>query len=152
MVRRALRAALRMEEGWGPPTAFRNALLEASRASDANQALHLFYRGEWPRARIAALALLVCAAAEARDSVALDIVQQSARELALLASAVRSQLWNPGDQVEVAYVGGAFRGRLLLERFRQLVERQDGNRCGPPRRDPAEGALLEAYRAAGLTH
>ena len=175
MVRHALRAALRMEEGWGPPTALRNALLEATGARDANQALHRFYSGpcpprerqspdwrfsgrqsgdrspQWPRERIAALAPLVDAAAEAGDSVALDILQQSARELALLAAAVRSQLWNPGDQVEVAYVGGAFRSPLLLERFQLLVEMENGNRCGPPLRDPAEGALLEAYRAAGLT-
>ena len=152
MVRRALRAALRMEEGWGPPTALREAVLEASGASDANQALHLFYGAQWPRERMAALAPLVDATAEAGDSVAVDIIHQSARDLALLAAAVRSQLWNPGDEVEVAYVGGAFRSRLLLERFRRLVESEDGNRCPPPRRDPAEGALQEAYRAAGLIH
>ena len=151
MVRRALRAALRMEEGWGPPTALRGALLEASGAHDANQALHRFYSGQWPRARIASLAPLVDAAATAHDAVAVEIVDQSARELALLAAAVRSQLWKPGDPVEVAYVGGAFRCPPLLERFRLLVELEDGNRCGPPRRDPAEGALLEAWRAAGLT-
>ena len=40
--------------------------------------------------------------------------------------------------------------RLLRERFRALVELENGNHCGPPRHGPAEGALLEAYRAAGL--
>ena len=152
MVRRALRAALRMEEGWGPPTALRAALLEATGARDANQALHLFYGGQWPRARIASLAPLVDAAAQAGDEVAVEIVQQSARELALIAAAVRAQLWRPANPVEVAYVGGAFRCPPLLERFRLLVEREEGNHCGPPRRGPAEGALLEAYRAAGLAH
>ena len=38
----------------------------------------------------------------------------------------------------------------LLERFRTLIELEPGNRCGPPRYGPAEGALLEAYRAVGL--
>jgi N-acetylglucosamine kinase-like BadF-type ATPase len=150
MVRRALRAALRMEEGWGPPTALRVALLEASGARDANQALHRFYDGQWTHARIASLAPLVDAAARAGDGVALEIVRQSAKELALLASAVRGQLWKPGDRVEVAYVGGAFGSPLLLERFKLLVEKEDGNRCAAPLRDPAEGALLEACRAAGL--
>jgi N-acetylglucosamine kinase-like BadF-type ATPase len=150
MVRRALRAALRMEEGWGPPTALRQALIEASGARDANQALHLFYNGQWPRARIASLAPLVDAAAQAGDAVALGTVRQSAQELALLAAAVRRQLWKPGDPVEVAYVGGAFGSPLLLERFNLLVEMEDGNRCAAPLRDPAEGALLEACRAAGL--
>ena len=150
MVRRALRAALRMEEGWGPPTALRQALIEASGARDANQALHLFYSGQWPRARIASLAPQVDAAAQAGDAVALETVRQSAQELALLAAAVRGQLWKPGDPVEVAYVGGAFGSPLLLERFNLLVEMEDGNRCAAPLRDPAEGALLEACRAAGL--
>jgi N-acetylglucosamine kinase-like BadF-type ATPase len=94
----------------------------------------------------------VDAAAQAGDGVALHILHQSAQELALLAGAVRGQLWEPADRVEVAYVGGAFRSSLLLERFRLLVEREDGDRCRAPRRKPAEGALIEAYRAAGLAH
>jgi len=39
---------------------------------------------------------------------------------------------------------------MLLERFRQLVELEEGSRAAPPRYEPAAGALLEAYRAAGL--
>ena len=39
---------------------------------------------------------------------------------------------------------------MLLERFRQLVEREEGSRAALPRYEPAVGALLEAYRAAGL--
>jgi hypothetical protein len=38
----------------------------------------------------------------------------------------------------------------LLENFRTLVELQEGVRCAPPLRGPAEGALAEAYRSAGL--
>jgi hypothetical protein len=68
----------------------------------------------------------------------------------LLVAAVRSQLWKPGDAVDVAYIGGVFQSRTLLERFRGLVELEPGNRCGPPRHSPALGALLEAYRAVGL--
>jgi hypothetical protein len=68
----------------------------------------------------------------------------------MLVAAVRSQLWKPGDAVEVAYIGGVFQSRTLLERFRLLIELEPGNRCGPPRYGPAEGALLEAYRAVGL--
>jgi hypothetical protein len=52
--------------------------------------------------------------------------------------------------VEVAYIGGVFHSRTVLEHFRILVELEPGNRCEPPRHGPAEGALLEAYRAAGL--
>jgi N-acetylglucosamine kinase-like BadF-type ATPase len=150
IVRQATRAALRMEEGWGPPTSLRGALLEATGAKTANQALHDFYSSAWPRSRIATLAPLVDAAAVNGDGVALQILDCAAQDLALLAAAVRGQLWAPGDEVEVAYVGGVFQGGRLRERFRMLVEFELGNRCHPPIHGPAEGALLEAYRSEGL--
>jgi N-acetylglucosamine kinase-like BadF-type ATPase len=149
IVRQAMRAALRMEEGWGPPTTLRAALLEAAGARDANDALHRFYTDEWPRSRVAALAPLVDAAAADSDAAARGILNNAAQELAWLAGAVRGQLWEPGKPVEVAYAGGAFRSAMLLDRFQTLVGLEGGNRCAPPRRDPAEGALLEALRAAG---
>ena len=68
----------------------------------------------------------------------------------MLAGAVRGELWSPGSAVEVAYIGGVFQSGILLEKFKTLVELQDGVRCGPPRRGPAEGALREAYRSVGL--
>lgn len=150
MVRQAVRAALRMEEGWGPQTALRAALLEATGSASANQMLHRFYAPEWERSRAAALAPLVDRAASEADGVALHIVNQAAQELAQLAAAVRGQLWKPGDAVEMAYSGGVFESRMLLERFRMLVEMEAGNRLGPPQQPPHLGALLEAYRAAGM--
>jgi N-acetylglucosamine kinase-like BadF-type ATPase len=150
IARQAARAGLRMEEGWGPPTALRQALLEATASVDSNEMLHRFYKPEWPRDRVASLAPLVDAAAGAADPVALEILSSAAQQLALLAGSVRAQLWEPGQAVEVAYCGGVYRSARLLERFRLLIELESGNRCIEPRRSPAEGALREAYRAAGL--
>ena len=151
IVRQALRAAVRMEEGWGPPTALRESLLGATGSSDANQVLHRFYSDEWPRSRVATLAPLVDRAAAEGDTVATGILNGAAMQLAMLAAAVRGQLWNPGDAADVAYIGGVFQSQFLLERFRFLVEVEEGNRVGPPLYGPAEGALLEAYRAAGVS-
>jgi len=150
IVRQALRAALRMEEGWGPPTTLRQALLEATGERSANDVLHLFYTSEWPRSRVAGLAPLADAAASEGDAAATGLLNRAAVELAMLVAAVRSQLWKPGETVEVAYIGGVFHSRAVVDHFRLLVELEPGNRCGPPRHGPAEGALLEAYRAAGL--
>jgi len=150
IVRQAARAVLRLEEGWGPPTALRDKLLAATGSETANQMLHRFYTDEWPRSRVAALARIVDAAAAESDAVALEILRAAAQHLAVLAGAVREELWSPGAPVEIAYIGGVFHSRILLESFRRLVERQDGVRCGAPRRSPAEGALREAYRSAGL--
>jgi N-acetylglucosamine kinase-like BadF-type ATPase len=151
IARQALRAALRAEEGWGPPTALAHALLDATGSADANGALHLFYTPDWPRSRMATLAPLVDAAAMAGDAVARDILHNAAQQLAVLTSSVRDQLWGAGERARVAWIGGVFRSRMLLERYRSLTELEDGNLTGPPRYDPATGALIEAYRAAGLS-
>jgi len=150
IARQAARAALRLEEGWGPPTVLRETLLGATGSESANQMLHRFYTGEWPRSRVATLAILVDLAAVAGDAVALRILRGAARQLAKLAGAVREELWAPAAQLEIAYAGGVFRSGTLLETFRMLVEAREGVRCVPPRRGPAEGALREAYRSAGL--
>ena len=151
IARQALRAVLRMEEGWGPSTSLRDALLEATGSHTANEMLHLFYTTDWPRSRVARLAPLVDGAASQGDAVASGILNQAAQALALLATAVRSQLWQAGEPVEVAAVGGVFESQVVRERFRLLVELSEGNRCVAPRHGPAEGALLEAYRAAGIS-
>ena len=150
IARQALRAALRAEEGWGPPTALLRVLIEATGSADANAALHRFYTPEWPRSRVATLAPLVDDAAMAGDAVARDILHNAAQQLAVLTSSVRRQLWIAGESARVAWTGGVFGSRILLERYRYLVELEDGNHTGPPEYNPAAGALIEAYRAAGL--
>ena len=150
IARQALRAALRQEEGWGPPTALYPMLLAATDSQSANEVLHRFYTDEWPRARVAKLAALVDAAVSEGDAAARAILLASAQQLAALAACVRQNLWQPGETVPVAYIGGVFRGNTLRERFRMLVELEEGSRCGPPVYGPAAGALLEAYRTAGL--
>lgn len=151
LARQALRAALRFEEGWGPKTALRAALLEAAGARDADDLLHRFYTDEYPRARVAALASLVDEVALAGDPVASDILHALAQTLATLAGAVRGQLFQPGELVSVSYIGGVFRSGMVRERFRLLVELEDGNRVAAPVYGPAAGALIEAYRIAGIS-
>ena len=147
IARQATRAVLRADEGWGPGTRLREILLEATGTSSANELLHLFYTDEWPRSRVARLARLVDAAAADSEPVALEIIYGAAQQLALQAAAVRNQLWQEGEPVRVAYIGGVFESTLLRARFQTLVELHDGVTCGPPLRGPAEGALLEAVRS-----
>jgi N-acetylglucosamine kinase-like BadF-type ATPase len=145
LARQALRAALRMEEGWGPATMLRQMLLDITGAADANDLLHRFYTPEFPRPRIARLSRLVDDAAKLGDEVARELLNRAADDLTQLALAIRSQLFSADDAVIVAYVGGVFRSETLLKRFEQ------GNQhLRPPRYGPAAGALIEAYAAAGL--
>ncbi len=150
IVRQAVRAALRFEEGWGPETALHRVLVAETGARDANDLMHRLYTEEWPRPRASLLAATVDGAALGGDPVAREILLNAAQQLATLAMSVRRRLFQPGETVTVCYIGGVFRSRILLERFRQLAELEDGSRVAAPLYDPAAGALLEAYRAAGL--
>ncbi|MEX2300419.1 MAG: BadF/BadG/BcrA/BcrD ATPase family protein [Bryobacterales bacterium] len=149
LTRNALRAALREEEGWGPPTRLRAALLEAGGAADVNDLLHRFYTDEFPRQRVAALAPLVDQIAESGDVVAKQVLLEAGRSLADYGAAVRRQLFEPSEAVQVVQVGGAFNSRFVQEGFRAVLE---GSCTGivAPRFDPAAGALLWAYALAGV--
>jgi N-acetylglucosamine kinase-like BadF-type ATPase len=150
VVRQALRAVLRHEEGWGAPTVLRDLLLAASGASDANDLLHRYYTDEFPRERVAAFAPLVDQAAASGDAIAQDILKGSAQAIAMLVAAVRVQLFQPQETVLVSYAGGVFRSGVVKARFRMLVELEKANQVAEPRYSPAPGALLEAYRIAGF--
>lgn len=151
LTRQALRAILRHEEGWGPPTVLRDLLLEETGAVDANDLLHRFYTTDFPRPQIASYSKLIDKAANDGDAVARSILLNAAQQLAAATSAVRSQLFESEERASVAYIGGVYRSALLLERFRMLVELEDGNELIAPRFGPATGALIEAYAAAGIT-
>jgi N-acetylglucosamine kinase-like BadF-type ATPase len=151
IVRQALRAALRYEEGWGPKTLLKAALLDHAGAANANALLHSFYTTDWPRARIAAMAPIVTQLADAGDPVALGILDQSAQNLASFALAVYSQLWQSGNAVRFSFVGGVFQSKLLVEGFRSKIESQPGCQTLAPLLGSAAGALLEAYRAVSIS-
>jgi N-acetylglucosamine kinase-like BadF-type ATPase len=150
LVRQALRAALRHEEGWGPKTAMREALLSSAGATSANDLLHRFYTDEYPRERVAAFSKLVDRVAREGDLVAREILAGAAQQLATLATAVRAQLFDAGAPCCISYIGGVFRSEILRERYRMLMELDEGNRVAEPMYGPSAGALIEAYRAAGL--
>lgn len=150
IARQALRAVLRYEEGWGPATALGRLLLDVTGDANANDLMHRLYTQEWPRPRVASLAKLVDRAAVEGDAVARDILSNAAQQLAMLSVSVRQRLFRPGEPAIMCFSGGVFRSRMLLERYRQLVELEEGSRCERPRYDAAAGALLEAYRAGGL--
>jgi N-acetylglucosamine kinase-like BadF-type ATPase len=155
LVRQALRAALREEEGWGSKTALRDALVSSAGATSANDVLHRFYTDTYPRERVAAFSKLVDRIARDGDAQAREILLAAAQQLATLASAVRAQIFKTtGDKTapcRISYLGGVFRSEILLDRYRMLMELEEGNRVAEPVYGPAAGALIEAYRAAGLT-
>jgi len=150
IVRQAVRASLRAEEGWGPPTSLRARLLEATGEKLADGLLHQLYGSAYPRATVARMAPLVDEAAIEGDAVAREILSGAAQALASYTAAVRQQLFAPGEAVAIAGIGGVFGSRLLCETYRILVQLEEGCVLREPRYAPAVGALIEAWRAEGL--
>ena len=99
--------------------------------------MHRFYTTDFPRHRIASYSKLVDEAALCGDATARNILLNAAQQLATFTSAARSQLFGNAEMAQVAPVGGVFRSGLLRERFRLLVELEDGNRVVEPRYGPA---------------
>jgi N-acetylglucosamine kinase-like BadF-type ATPase len=151
IVRQGLRAALRHEEGWGPATALREAFLAKTGEKDVNAVLHAFYTAAWPRSRVAALAPLVSSLAEAGDAASRHVLEQAAHSLASFALAVKTELWGIDSAVRFSYIGGVFRSEPLLSYFRSHIESHSGCSTLPPMLGAAAGALLEAYRADGVS-
>ncbi len=149
LTRRALRAILQAEEGWGPPTMLRELLLGATGARDANDLLHRFYTPEYSRTRIASYAPLVTQAAEDGDRMALEILENAAVKLAWFVKGVYGCIFHAPETVPVAHIGGVFRSALLRTTFSDRIRKDLGCDAGPPRLSPAAGALLEALRMDG---
>jgi N-acetylglucosamine kinase-like BadF-type ATPase len=149
IVKQALRAALRQQEGWGPVTSLYRMLLDATGAKSANDALHLFYTSEWPRSRVARLASEVDRVAESGDPEATLILHCAGEQLAGFVAAIRETLWH--DEVaSTSYIGGVFRSSIALTRFTEVLEAVGKLEVRPPVWGAEAGALIEAYRLAGI--
>lgn len=149
LTRRALRAALQYEEGWGNETSLRKLLLEATGATNANALLHRFYTGEYSRVAIASFAPLVSEAAQKGDAIAREIVKEAAAKLAWFVEGVYRHLFISGGTIPVVYIGGVFKSRLLLSDFEAQILSLIRCPTQAPRFNPAGGAVLEALRLDG---
>ena len=149
IARQALRAALRYDEGWGEATELNEMLLEQTRSVDANEVLHKFYTSEFPREKVAKLAMHVDSVASFGDPIARIILDEAGKRLADLALAVLGQLF-PDRPARVSYVGGVFRSAPVLQRFTSTLMKESNVKVAAPVYGPATGALMEAYRVAGL--
>lgn len=149
LTRHALRSALRHEEGWGVSSTLRERLLAATGATSVNELMHRFYTPEFPRPAIAALSSLVSDAAEEGDEEAQRILFDAASQLVTYVEGVHQVIFQPMQAVPIAYIGGVFKNRLLLEEFVKAIRYRLACHVVPPKMSPAAGALLEALRVDG---
>jgi N-acetylglucosamine kinase-like BadF-type ATPase len=150
ITREAVRACLRMEEGWGPSTSLLGILLAETASASANDMMHRFYTTDFSRPQIASFSKLVDQAAREGDRVAIEILNRAAQQLAGFAMNVRSVLFEAGEAAWVCPVGSVYRSETLRHRFETLVSLEAANHFAEPLYGPASGALIQAWNLAGL--
>jgi glucosamine kinase len=127
---------------------FRDAMLEAIGASDAEGLISWFYGLEHQRSRVAALAKNVDQLADADNLTAIDILLEAANLLAAHGkTAWRKLELQPGSSI--SYAGSVFKSRTIRETVRHQLE--DLGRWEAPIASPIAGALIDAATRANWT-
>jgi N-acetylglucosamine kinase-like BadF-type ATPase len=147
---RGLNAFGRMSDGRSAVGPLRKRMADHLRlAADLDIVDVVLNRWRGDRAKIAALARVVTAAAADGDSASLAILRESGRLLADLVTATIAQLdYQPGEVVPVSWSGGVFANEIVSTAFReQLADASVDLR--EPLLPPVLGAALYAARLAG---
>lgn len=147
----AVRQAARAQDGLCSATPLLHLALEFFKVSDLDILARSVYSGRLRRDDLAAFAQAVHDQAWSGVAEARRIIEQAAESLAALASAVAQKLKFPSGETPIFRGGGMFRGAFFLQSFEVALQKYSPRfRIGAARFDPAVGALLLAYRAAGL--
>jgi N-acetylglucosamine kinase-like BadF-type ATPase len=151
---RGLNLFSRMSDGREPRGALYDLVKQSLHISeDLDLCAHVFSQLGGDRARIAQLSKLVTQAARAGDEQSIAIIDDAARELALLVDATRRRLeFAPGEPVPVSYSGGVFEhvGAMLKDKFTACLHAYGaGYQVGEPLLPPAIGAALYAAKRHG---
>jgi N-acetylglucosamine kinase-like BadF-type ATPase len=144
IARHSLRAALATEEGWGPSTALRAALLSATGSGSANQLLHRWYGGAFSRDQTAEWSRLAEEAAAQGDTVARSILDDAGSRLAQLAATAARMASLPVGNAKVCPIGGVFANDSISKSFSAALENLLNIRPVAPTALPAHGALRAA--------
>ncbi len=141
---RCLRAAARAADGRGPHTHLLEAVLATFARADLSAVQAAIYAGQITHPQIAGLSRLVVETAEEGDTVAMELLEETADLLAEHVAAIARRLeWLDPP---VSTLGGVFQaGRVLTEPFsRSLRSALPRSRLVSPRLPPVLGAALLA--------
>ncbi|HZQ36704.1 MAG TPA: BadF/BadG/BcrA/BcrD ATPase family protein [Dehalococcoidia bacterium] len=151
IARRALVAVARAEDGRGPPTALREAVLARFGVESFRAVSRRIYGENLPRDAIAGLSPLVSQAANA-DAVAREILHEAAMALAHGALTCIRAVGLQEQRFPLVLCGGAFRaGQPMIAPLVEAVRSQaPGAEPVRPRFEPVYGALRLAFGCATL--
>jgi N-acetylglucosamine kinase-like BadF-type ATPase len=152
---KGLHAIVRADLGIGPATALTAEILRAMGEPSVEAVLHrITGRATRARREQASIAPVVLDAAEAGDSVATEIVRGHGAELGIAAVAAARRVGIDGTPFTLALGGGVLRhhGRMLGDALAAVVlETSPATHIIKATLEPAAGALLLAFDAAGIT-
>ncbi|MDG2220452.1 MAG: BadF/BadG/BcrA/BcrD ATPase family protein [Rubripirellula sp.] len=139
----ALRAAAWDEDGRGPSTALRQIWLERLNVKTLNEAIPKLYDPGTDRAEIAAFAPQVFKAADAGDSVASEIIEEAASQLAKLVTTLQQQLQPGTSPLRLALSGGILNNQTSFTNRILEILRQPNHQLIETVivRDPVQGAI-----------
>lgn len=150
----ALHAVVRAELGIDRPTILTEAVLAAAGEPDVEALLHrMTRRGGRERLLVAALAPILLDAAERGDPTATAIVREQGIALGRTALAAARRVGIGGGRFALALAGGVLRhaGDALRETIvATVLAEAPGTTIVQPTLEPAAGALLLAFDAAGI--
>lgn len=139
----ALRAAAWDEDGRGPSTQLRQDWLQRLNVKTLSEAIPKLYATETNRAEIAAFAPLVFQAAETGDSVACEIIEEAAAQLASLVTTLQRKLQTSSSPLRLALSGGILNNQArFTNRILEILRQQ--NHCLIETvivREPVQGAI-----------
>jgi N-acetylglucosamine kinase-like BadF-type ATPase len=119
----ALREVMQAHDGRGPETLLSGLVLERYGLHSPPELIHTIYGAESPPSAVATLSDLVEQAAGQGDSVAIAILEESARELARAIAAVYPRLGS--STVPLVITGGTIlHGRYLKQAFNRACQTQ----------------------------
>lgn len=157
LVRQAIEAVVRAEDGRGKATLLTDSMLKGLRINDISDIMRrLYYDGfsgeghPMSKGELASLAPLVIEAAEKKDEVAGQILTQGVMELALMVQTVAKKLNFSNDSVQVVITGGTVRKSAYLKNLvhKEIKNMVTGSEICEPYFPPVAGAVLLALRLA----
>ena len=121
IARRALQAIAKAADGRGEKTKLSEFACNYFKAETPEDLAMVIYAPQMTNHKIAGFTRFVIEAARQKDKVAIDLLNEGARELGIAANAVIKRLNLARRKFQVAYVGGVFNAGDLI--FKPLLEK-----------------------------
>jgi N-acetylglucosamine kinase-like BadF-type ATPase len=147
---RAVGAAIRGDDGRGPPTTLRERVLARLGVANLREIVTRLHDGTLARHEMARLAEDVMACAAAGDCAAQELLQRGAGELAAMVRAVANKLF-PSEAPEVVLAGSTATAPQFAPTIRAaLALAVPAARVEPAALPPVSGAALLALELGGV--